>query len=295
MMENKVILVTGATDGIGEVAARELARQGATVVIVSRTQAKLEHTVSSIQQETGNENVSWIQADLSSMADVRRTAEEFLQRHDRLDVLLNNVGANFTQRYETVDGYEKTLALNHLSYFLLTHLLLDTLKKTAAEQGEARIINVSSSAHRGSGIDFDNLQRQKGFNPLTVYGQTKLMNILFTYALDRRLEGTNVTVNALHPGFVNTNFGNDGGFVGWMIGTLQNLFALSPDEGAQTSVYLASSPDVKGVSGKYWAEKQQRQSSAASYDRQAQERLWTISEELVGLHEASASTTAEKV
>lgn len=285
-MQDKVVIVTGATNGIGEVTARELAGKGAEVVVISRTLRKLENTVNKIKSETGNQNVSYIQADLSSMAEVRRAAAEFKERHNRLDVLVNNAGAFFNERKESVDGYEMTFALNHLNYFLLTHELLDMLKQTADEQGDARIVNVSSNAHRGATISFDDLQREESYSGFRVYGESKLMNIMFTYELARRLEGTNVTTNALHPGFVNTGFGmNNDGFVKFILNGIQSLFAKSSEEGAQTNIYLASSPQVKGVSGKYFADKEQKASSKASHDVEAQKRLWRISEELTDITE----------
>jgi NAD(P)-dependent dehydrogenase (short-subunit alcohol dehydrogenase family) len=284
-------MVTGATNGIGKVTARELAGKGAEVVIVSRTLTKLENTVSKIKSETGNQNVSYIQADLSSMDEVRQVAETFKASHNRLDVLVNNAGAYFNERRESADGYEMTLALNHLNYFLLTNLLLDVLKDTADAHGQARIVNVSSEAHRNTTVNFDDLQRHNKYSGFTVYGESKLMNILFTYEMDRRLQGTGVTVNALHPGFVNTGFAmNNDGIVKWLMSGIQALFAKSEEEGAQTSIYLAASPEVKGISGKYFADKQQKKSSDASYNLDAQKRLWQISEQLIGLTEPAAES-----
>lgn len=288
-MQNKVVMVTGATNGIGEVTALELARQGATVVVVSRTLSKLESTVTSIKAETGNDNVSYIQADLSSMAEVRKVAEEFLASFDRLDVLVNNAGAYFADRKTTVDDYEMTFALNHLNYFLLTNLLLDTIKQTAETHGEARIVNVASDAHQPASVKFDDIQATN-YSAFGRYGETKLMNVMFTYALARRLEGTNVSTNALHPGFVQTGFGkNNGGVASFFISALGKLFGKSPEDGAATNIYLAASPEVKGITGKYWANQKQKSSNKASYDVEAQEKLWSISEELVGI------TTSEQV
>lgn len=282
-MQGKVVVVTGATNGIGEVTALELARQGATVVIVSRTESKLENTVARIKSETGNDAISYIQADLSSIDGVRSAAQQFLARFERLDVLVNNAGAYFNERYVTDDGYEMTFALNHLNYFLLTDLLLDTLKQTAQAHGEARIVNVSSDAHQPASINFDDIQAEN-YSAFGRYGETKLMNVMFTYELARRLDGTNVTANALHPGLVNTGFGmNNGGIAKVFLSALQWLFGKSPEEGAATSIYLAASPEVTGITGKYWANKQQKSSNNASYDVDAQKKLWAISEELVGL------------
>lgn len=283
-MDGKVVIVTGATNGIGEVTAIELARKGAEVVLISRSKSKLENTVSKIKSQTGNQNVSYIHADLSSLADIRRAAEEFLQKHNRLDVLVNNAGAFFNERQESVDGNEMTLALNHLNYFLLTHLLLDTLKQTGQETGDTRIVNVSSGAHQGGKINFNDIQARNSYSGYGRYSESKLMNVLFTYELARQLEGTNVTANVLHPGFVNTGFGmNNGGWLAKGLGLIQSLVAISPEKGAETQIYLASSPEVKGITGKYWEGSKQKSSSKASHNVEAQKRLWQISEELVGM------------
>lgn len=283
-MNGKVVIVTGATNGIGEITAIELARKGAEVVVISRSKSKLENTISKIKAETGNQNVSYIQADLSSLTDIRRAAEEFLETHTRLDVLVNNAGAFFNDRKESVDGNEMTFALNHLNYFLLTNLLLDTIKETAQETGDARIINVSSGAHTGGKVNFNDIQATNNYSGFGRYSESKLMNILFTYELARRLDTTNVTVNTLHPGFVNTGFGmNNGGWLAKGLGLIQSLVAISPEKGASTQIYLASSPEVKGITGKYWVDSKQKSSSSASHDVASQERLWQISEELVGM------------
>jgi len=285
-MHGKIVIVTGATNGIGEVTARELAAKGAEVVLISRNVDKLKNTVQIIQQKTGNQNVSYIQADLSSLADIRKAAAEFLERYDRLDVLVNNAGGIFYERKESVDGYEMTFALNHLNYFLLTNLLLDVLTHTAEEEGDARIINVSSGAHHGANLNWDDLQRKQNYNSFGAYSQSKLMNLLFTYELARRLEDTGVTVNALHPGFVSTGFNkNARGILGGLARFAENVFAISPEDGAKTSIYLASSPEVSGVTGQYWNNSQVASSSAASHDCPAQRRLWEISAEMTGLHE----------
>jgi retinol dehydrogenase 12 len=286
-MQDKIVLITGATNGIGEIAAIELARMGAQVVVVSRNEGKCRRTVETIQRETGNDKAAYLAADLSSLQDIRQLADNFLAQYGKLHVLLNNAGAYFQERRESVDGYEMTFALNHLNYFLLTHLLLDRLKETASEDGEARIVNVSSEAHRFSapGINFDDLQRTQKFEGFRVYGESKLMNVMFTYELARRLQDSNVTVNALHPGFVRTGFGkNNDGIVGKLLGLAQ-IFARSPQKGAETSIYLAASPDVKGISGKYFADKSDKKSSSASYDEGAQQRLWQISEDITGIQQ----------
>ncbi|MEO0564451.1 MAG: SDR family oxidoreductase [Chloroflexota bacterium] len=284
-LTGKHIIVTGATNGIGEVAARELARMNATVVVVSRSESKCKATVDSIRQDTGNTNVSYMAADLSDMEAVRELAEAYRNKFDRLDVLLNNAGAIFTERRESEQGLEMTFALNHINYFLLTHELLPLIRQTADANPDwgARIVNVSSAAHQ-SGMNWQDVQYKNGYNALSAYGQSKCMNVLFTYALARRLEGTNIAVNALHPGFVETGFGTETNwFVRGMLKMLQPLFAKSPMEGAETSIYLASSPDIQGVTGKYFVDSQQKQTIAATYEEAEQERLWTLSEEITGI------------
>ncbi len=282
-MNGKTVLITGGTNGIGKVTALELAKQGAAVVIIGRSPRKTAETVAAIQQQSGSQSVESIIADLSSMAEVRRAASEFKARHSRLDVLVNNAGAVFAQRQQTVDGYEMTFALNHLAYFLLTNLLLDTLKASAP----ARIVNVSSDVHKGAKLNFDDLQHQRsyGMGGLNVYGESKLANVLFTNELARRLQGTGVTVNSLHPGMVRTGFGrNNGGMMRLIMPVIQR-FGISEEEGAQTSIYLASSPEVEGVTGKYFDKSKATPSSPESYDEAAQKRLWAVSEELTGVAE----------
>lgn len=283
MVQGQTIVITGATNGIGEIAATALAKAGAHVVIVSRSEARCKETIARIRTATGDDTASYIVADLSLLKDMHRTADTILERHDRLHVLLNNAGAFFNSREVTADGYEKTFALNHMSYFVLTTRLLDLLKRTATQDGEARVVNVSSGAHFGApkGIPFDDIHHTKSYSGFGVYGESKLMNLLFTYALARRVEGTGVTVNALHPGFVRTGFGmNNGGILAASLGLIQRFFALTPEQGAETSIYLASSPSVKGITGKYFVDKKERKSSGISYDKEQQERLWQLSEEL---------------
>lgn len=285
-MKDKVVLVTGATNGIGKQAALEMAKSGATVVLVGRSEEKTSASVKAIQAACGHERVDSILADLSIMADIRHLAQTFLDRYSRLDVLLNNAGAMFEDRKLTADGYEMTMALNHLNYFLLTHLLLERLKETAQKYGEARIVNVSSGAHMVArrGVNFEDLHATKSYSSMGRYGETKLMNLLFTNALARRLEGTQVTVNALHPGFVGTGFGhNMRSFMVPVFKVIQKLFARSEGKGAETSVFLCTSPDVKGISGKYFVDKKQRKTAQIADDLDQQEKLWTISAELTGI------------
>ena len=280
-MQGKTILISGATNGIGKQSALELAKMGAQIVIIGRNKAKTEETLREIQTSSGNKDVHALIADLSSMAEVRRVADEFKKQYARLDVLLNNAGGFFSERQESVDGYEVTFALNHLSYFLLTNLLLDRLKADAP----SRIVSVSSEAHMMSPLNFDDLQSKQsygmaGFRP---YGQSKLMNVMFTYELARRLAGSGVTANALHPGAVNTGFGKNNRGLMNIAMKIFTFFAIKVEDGAKTSVYLASSPEVEGVTGKYFDKSKQKQSSQVSYDEAAQKRLWEISEQLTGI------------
>ena len=276
-MQGKVVLVTGATAGIGLVTTRELARMGATVVGVARNPQKAAQVAEQIRADTGAQ-VRFLIADLSSLAQVRRLADEFKRQYTRLDVLVNNAGAVNMTRQETVDGYELTFALNHLSYFLLTSLLLDLLKASAP----SRIVNVSSNAAQGGRINFDDLEGRRGYSGFSAYSQSKLANILFTFELARRLQGTGVTVNALHPGFVATNFGhNNAGFMTTGIRLLQRIAALKPDQGAATQIYLASSPEVEGVSGRYFAKSRPAKAPKAAYDEATARRLWEVSERMV--------------
>jgi NAD(P)-dependent dehydrogenase (short-subunit alcohol dehydrogenase family) len=282
-MQGKIVLVTGATNGIGKVTALELAKQGARTVIVGRNRTKTEATVKEIQAHSGNPKVEMLLGDLALMADVRRIAAEFKSKYDRLDVLVNNAGAWFTEREETAEGIEMTFALNHLSYFLLTNLLLDVLKANAP----ARIVNVSSRVHADEPLDFDDLQNTKNYgrnNGLRVYGQSKLANVLFTYELARRLEGTGVTANVLHPGIIGSGFGlNNKGLFTKVAMMLYSRLALSPEEGAKTIIHLAASPEVEGVSGQYWVKCKAVPSSKDSHDVEAQRRLWEVSEQMTGL------------
>jgi retinol dehydrogenase-12 len=280
-MQGKVCLVTGATSGIGQVAAIELARRGAHIVIVGRSVEKCASTQAQIRATRSDAIVDTLVTDLSSLVETKRLAEQVRERYPRLDVLLNNAGAMFWNRSESVDGIEKTFALNHLSYFVLTNLLLPVLKQSAP----ARIVNVASDAHKGVSINFDDLQFKQKYSGWKAYQQSKLANILFTYELAKRIEGTGVTANTLHPGFVLTNFLRvfRDAPAGWLINALAPLVAISPERGARTSIYLASSPEVEGVSGRYFVKEKPVVSSPQSRDALAAERLWQVSVEMTGV------------
>lgn len=276
-MAGKICLVTGATNGIGKVTATDLANRGATLVLVGRNADKVQQTVSDITAQTGNTAVAGIVADLSAQAEVRRVAQEFLAKHDRLHVLFNNAGAAFTKRLESVDGLEMTFALNHMAYFTLTRALLPTLQATNG----ARVVCTASEAHRGAQLDFTDLQSARRYNGFAVYGRSKLMNIMYGYELARRLAGTGITVNTLHPGFVATGFAkNNGGLISFAVGVLLRPVEISPAKGAETPIYLATSPDVTGVTGKYFSKRRAISSSKESYVEADQARLWSISEEI---------------
>ena len=277
-LKGKTILVTGATNGIGLVTACELARMGAQVTIVSRNVEKCAAVAEAHKTETCNP-VEFIGADLSTLAGIMQAAAGFKQRHKQLHVLVNNAGGYFNKRLITPDDFEMTFALNHLNYFLLTDLLLDLLKASAP----ARVVNVASGIHMAAKLDFDNLQGERHYAGYRAYGQSKLANVLFTYELARRLEGSGITVNALHPGYVDSGFALNNGFFFRVFAKLSaRLFGRSPEVGAQTSIYLASSPAVEGVTGKYFADCQPVKSSPLSYDEQLAKRLWQVSQELTG-------------
>ncbi len=273
-MQDRIYMVTGATSGIGAVTALALAATGGTVVGVGRNPAKCAGAAARITQATGNPRVEFLVADLSLQAQIRTLAETFKRKYDRLDVLVNNAGGFFMQRRETAEGIEMTWALNHLNYFLLTELLEDVLVAGAP----ARVVSVSSDAHRGARIHFDDVELHHGYRSFGAYGQSKLANLLFTYELARRLDGKGVTANALHPGFVASGFGHGNGRVFDMLYGVIARFGKSPEEGAQTSIYLATSPEVEGVTGQYFVDRRPARSSPASYDEQSARRLWELSE-----------------
>lgn len=279
-LDGQIALVTGATAGIGLVTARRLAEMGAEVFLVGRDASRLEAAVRTIRAAAPEARLETLQGDLSLMSEVRRVAAAFHARHDRLDILVNNAGAVFDTRRETSEGLEMTFALNHMSYFLLTHLLLDTLKAAPA----GRIVSVASAAHRQGQVDFDDLQSKHGYLHMRVYGTTKLMNILFTRALAQRLQGTRVTANCLHPGFVASSFGDaTQGFFKFVVSWSKRLFAIDAEAGAATSVYLASDPAVAQTSGEYFVKCRVEKGNARSRDLDVAARLWTESVRLAGL------------
>jgi NAD(P)-dependent dehydrogenase (short-subunit alcohol dehydrogenase family) len=283
-LKDKTVLITGATKGIGRVTALELAKKGAKIVLVGRNPFRVRQIVEQIKEVSGNPAVDGLDADLSSMAEVRQLAQEFRQKYPHLHVLVNNAGGIFANRTLTADGYEHTFALNHLAYFLLSNLLLDQIIASAP----ARIINVSSRAHEGAKMDFDDLQNEQryAYGGYRAYGQSKLANLLFTYELARRLDGTGVTVNAVHPGPVASGFGVNNGGAMRLGMRIFHQFALTPEQGADTIIFLASSPKVEGVTGKYWTNRTIITSSPESYDEESQKRLWVVSAQLTGIPES---------
>jgi NAD(P)-dependent dehydrogenase (short-subunit alcohol dehydrogenase family) len=274
-MTGKICVVTGANSGIGKETTLALAKLGATVVMVCRDQERGEKAQLEIKQKGGGDKVELTICDLSSQNSIRQFAADFKQRHDRLDVLVNNAGVLLRERSLTEDGIESTFAINHLGYFLLTNLLLDVLKRSAP----SRIVNVASTAHKYGKIEIGGWVTGRDYSAFGAYANSKLANVLFTYELARRLEGAGVTANCLHPGTVATNL-----FRGLprFLQALIRLVTIGAARGARTTTYLASSLEVAGVSGKYFARRRQEKSSEASYDVDAARRLWQVSEELTG-------------
>jgi NAD(P)-dependent dehydrogenase (short-subunit alcohol dehydrogenase family) len=277
-MKDKTIVATGATSGIGEAAVLALAGLGARIVIVARDETRGRATMQKIEAKAPGLDHRLHLADLSSIAETRKVGAAIAANEPRIDVLINNAGALFSNRRVTSEGLEFTFALNHMSYFVLT----EALRERVIASAPARIISTSSTAHQGAKLDFNDLQSAKGYGGLKVYGRSKLANILFTRELARRLAGTSVTANCLHPGVVATRFGeSSGGFAGLLIPFLRPFF-ISPDAGADTIIYLASSPDVVGMTGGYFVKRKLVEPSAAARDDTAAKRLWTESEKLAG-------------
>jgi NAD(P)-dependent dehydrogenase (short-subunit alcohol dehydrogenase family) len=279
-MRGKTVLITGGTRGIGRATAIGLASMGARVGITGRDRDRADQAAAEIARESGSPAVDVFVADMSSQAEVRRLAREVLSAYPRLDVLVNNVGGSWDTRHVTADGLERTFALNHLAPFLLTALLLERL----LERAPARIVTVASGAHTTGRIDFDDLQGERSWSGSRAYSQSKLANVLFTHELARRLQGTAVTANALHPGVVRTSFGaEDPGVVQRLFVPFIRRFMKTPAQGAATSIHLASAPGLAPVTGQYFANSTPRRSSKASYDEAVGARLWQVSADLVRL------------
>lgn len=278
-MTGKTVLVTGATNGIGFITTRELAKMDATVLMVARDEHKGRAKLEEIRQTVPHAKLELFLADLSSMASIRQLATNVKAKYSSLDVLVNNAGAFYSERKVSKDGLEMTFALNHIGYFLLTNLLLETLKRGK----NSRIVSVSSGAHMSGKMNFDDLQFEKKFSGWQAYSDSKLANVLFTKELSRRLEGTGVTANCLHPGFVKTGFANGtSGLIGYALNIAKNLMAITPEKGAETMIYLSSSDEVANVTGEYFEKKKIAKVNAQAEDSSVAKRLWDISEKLIG-------------
>lgn len=278
-MKNKICIITGANSGIGKVTALELAKLGATIIMVCRNSKKGEEALAEIVSKSKNDNVHLMLCDFASQKSIRYFVEEFKVNYDRLDILINNAGFVSPKRNLTKDGIEETFAVNHLGYFLLTNLLIEKIKKSDS----GRIINVSSAGHWIGDIDFDNLNSEKGYNSFKVYCNSKLANIVFTRELARRLEGTNITVNCLHPGAVNTNFASNMNSKFNFLSNMFKSFMITPEQGAETQIYLATSPDVQNITGQYFDKKKIAKSSKKSVDKELAQKLWKVSEQMTDL------------
>ncbi len=278
-MRDKLCLVTGANSGIGRATAEELARRGATVVMLCRDRGRGEAARARIATRVDGARLELLIADLGSQRSVRRAAEEFKSAHPRLDVLINNAGVFWSRRRVTGDGLEATFAINHLGHFLLTQLLEEELKASAP----SRIVNVSSSAYKAARLNLADLQSERGYDAMRAYGNSKLANILFTYELARRLDGSGVTANCLHPGVVRTRIGRNAPPLIWLFFLVMKPLLLSPAKGAATTVYLATSPEVERVSGKYFVKQVPQPTAARTYTEETARRLWELSEKLADL------------
>ena len=280
-MQGKTVVVTGGTSGIGEVAAFRLAGQGARIVLIARDPKRGGVTLSMLKQANPAADHKVHYGDLSSIADMKRVATEVANTEPRIDVLVNNAGAVFLSRQTSVDGLEMTFATNHMNYFVVTNILLDRLKATPG----ARIVSTASEAHKSGKLDFDDLQSAKSYSTFRVYGTSKLCNILFTRELARRVDGTGVTANCLHPGFVGTRLGQNNAtnfFIKALARTIMT-FGISPEEGAKTIIHLASSPDVATISGEYFYKCKVAEPSLAAQDDDAAKRLWDVSAKIAGV------------
>jgi NAD(P)-dependent dehydrogenase (short-subunit alcohol dehydrogenase family) len=279
-MQGKTVVITGATSGIGQVAAVELARQGARIVFVARNPLRRNATLARLSVANDKAKHAAYLADLSRLSEMKRVAGEIAAAEPRIDVLINNAGAVFGRHEATADGLEMTFATNHMAYFVMTNLLLANLKAAPG----ARIVSTASDAHKSGKLNFDDLQSEKSYGAMRVYGTSKLCNILFTRELARRLSGIGVTANCLHPGFVSTGFGdNNDGLMGFTIGILKKLGAITPEDGARTIVYLASSPEVAGQSGGYYYKYAPATPTAAAQNDADAKRLWEISAKIAGV------------
>jgi NAD(P)-dependent dehydrogenase (short-subunit alcohol dehydrogenase family) len=279
-MQGKTVVITGATSGIGEVAAVELARLGARIVFVARNPLRRDTTLARLSVANGKAKHTAYLADLSKLSEMKRVAGEIAAAESGIDVLINNAGTLFAKRETTSDGLELTFATNHMAYFVVTNLLLDRLKATPG----ARIVNTSSDAHKSGKLNFDDLQSEKSFFGFRAYGTSKLCNILFTRELARRLAGTGVTANCLHPGFVDTGFAaNNDGLMGFVFGIAKKVAAITPEDGAKTILYLASSPDVAGQSGGYYYKCTPATPTAAAQNDADAKWLWEVSAKIAGV------------
>lgn len=279
-MQGKTVVITGGTSGIGEVAAVNLAGQGARIVLVARDVTRADATLAKLRAANPSALHTIHLADLSAIAEMKRVAAEIAAAESRIDVLINNAGAVFTSRQESVDGLEMTFAVNHMAYFVVTDILLPNLKATPG----ARVVSTASDAHKSGKLDFDDLQLRKSYGTFRAYGTSKLMNILFTRELARRLEGSGVTANCLHPGGVATRFGsNNGGMMAVIFKVAISVFGISPEKGAQTIIHLASSPDVATISGEYFYKCKVIEPTLAAQNDEDAKRLWDVSAKIAGV------------
>ena len=278
-IDGKVCIVTGGNSGIGKATAIRLAQRGGSVVIVARNEERGPAAQAEVKAKSRNENVDLMLADLSSFKSVRTLAGSFKAKYGKLDVLVNNAGEILHKRHVTIDGLERTFASNHFGHFLLTNLLLDTIRRSAP----ARIINITSEAHRGAIIHFDDLQGEKNYSAFRAYGQAKLANVLFTYELAKKLEGTGVIANCLHPGVVRTGFGHDDSGLMSLVIWIASPFFMSAEKAARAVTKLATSHELESVSGKYFSKMKEGRSSEESYDEETARHLWRVSEELTKL------------
>jgi NAD(P)-dependent dehydrogenase (short-subunit alcohol dehydrogenase family) len=278
-MQGKTVVITGATSGIGQIAAEKLAAMGARLVVIARDKTRGEAELARLRSISPAVNHTIHYADLSRLAEVKRVAAELAAAEPRIDVLINNAGALFSARQVTSDGLERTFATNHLSYFVLTHGLRERLRASTP----ARVVNVASDAHKGEQLDFNDLQSAGNYRGLHVYGRSKLCNILFTRELARRWEGTGVTTNSLHPGFVSTRFGDESGGLLSFVVRAAKMFAITPEKGAETIIYLASSPEVANANGLYYYKCRPATPTKEAQDNDSARRLWQESERLAAI------------